>query len=52
MKYMQFVGIGKLIDIVYENENCINFFTEADDLSKHYKSTEMYIILYNFISTT
>ena len=30
MKYMQFVGIGKLIDIVYENENCINFFTEAD----------------------
>ena len=22
---MQFVGIGKLIDIVYENENCINF---------------------------
>ena len=29
---MQFVGIGKLIDIVYENENCINFFTEADVL--------------------
>ena len=30
MKYMQFVGIGKNIDIVYEYENCINFSIEAD----------------------
>ena len=27
---MQFVGIGKLIDIVCENKNYINFVTEAD----------------------
>ena len=28
---MQFVGIGKLIDIVCENKNYINFVTEADE---------------------
>ena len=27
---MQFVGIGRHIDIVYEYENCINFSIEAD----------------------
>ena len=46
---MQFVGIGKHIDIVYEYENCINFSIEADE---HYCYTEMYILLYHFISTT
>ena len=34
MKYMQFVGIGKLIDIVCENKNYINFVTEADVIVK------------------
>ena len=29
---MQFVGIGRHIDIVYEYENCINFSIEADVL--------------------
>ena len=32
---MQFVGIGKHIDIVYEYENCINFSIEADVLYRN-----------------
>ena len=35
MKYMQFVGIGKHIDIVYHYENCINFSIEANYSIKH-----------------
>ena len=42
---MQFVGIGKLIDIVCENKNYINFVTEADVVIVMLKCTLSYTIL-------